>query len=94
MPLLLRLTMTLYERYVLDNAKVPAMIVRRRSADDVAALVTILKANDLPFSIHVGGHNMFGWSQIHDAINIDPREIAYVHVSPETDTARLGGRVR
>jgi FAD/FMN-containing dehydrogenase len=79
--------------YVLDNAKVPAMIIRPRSGDDVAALVAVLKANELPFSVRVGGHDMFGRSQVHDAITIDLREIAYVHVNPEAHTARLGGGV-
>ncbi|KAJ5313094.1 hypothetical protein PENANT_c018G05250 [Penicillium antarcticum] len=84
---------TLRPGYVLDHAKIPAMIVRPRSADDVAALVTVLKANGLPFSVRVGGHDMFGRSQVHEAITIDLREIAYVHVDPETHTARLGGGV-
>jgi hypothetical protein len=64
---------TLYQGYVLDNTKVPAVIVRPRSADDVATLVTVLKANDLPFSVRVGGHDMFGRSQVDDAITIDLR---------------------
>jgi FAD/FMN-containing dehydrogenase len=79
--------------YALDNAKVPAMIVRPRSADDVAALVAILKANDLPFSVRIGGHDMFGRSQVHDAITVGLREITYGYVNPETHTARLGGGV-
>jgi FAD/FMN-containing dehydrogenase len=45
------------------------------------------------FSVRVGGHDMFGRSQVHDAITIDLREIAYVHVNPEAHTARLGGGV-
>jgi FAD/FMN-containing dehydrogenase len=84
---------TLYPGYVLDNTKVRTMIVRLRSADDIVALVTVLKTNDLPFSVRVGGHDMFGRSQVHDAITIDLREIAYVHVNPGTHAARLGGGV-
>jgi FAD/FMN-containing dehydrogenase len=79
--------------YVLDKSKVPAMIVRPRSAEDVASVVTVLKANDLPFSVRVGGHDMFGRSQVHDAITLDLREIAYVDVNAETQTARIGGGV-
>ncbi|KAJ5757267.1 uncharacterized protein N7511_007449 [Penicillium nucicola] len=79
--------------YVLDHGKVPAMIVRPASAEDVAALVAVLKRNELPFSIRVGGHDMFGRSAVHDAVTIDLRKIAYVHVDPEACTARLGGGV-
>jgi FAD/FMN-containing dehydrogenase len=69
------------------------MIVRPRSAEDVASVVTVLKANELPFSVRVGGHDMFGRSQVHDAITLDLREIAYVDVNAETQTARIGGGV-
>jgi FAD/FMN-containing dehydrogenase len=72
---------------------VPAMIVRPRSAEDVAGLLGVLKENNLPFTIRVGGHDMFGRSQVQDAITIDLREIAYIHVDRDNLTARVGGGV-
>jgi FAD/FMN-containing dehydrogenase len=78
--------------YVINDT-MPAMIVRPRSATDVAGLVGVLKTNDLPFSVRVGGHDMFGRYQVNDAIIIDLREIAYIHVDRDSHTARIGGGV-
>jgi FAD/FMN-containing dehydrogenase len=78
--------------YVINDT-IPAMVVRPRSGADVASLVSVLKANDLPFSIRVGGHDMFGRFQVKDAITIDLREIHYIHVDRDSQTARIGGGV-
>jgi FAD/FMN-containing dehydrogenase len=78
--------------YVINDTA-PAMIVRPRSADDVAGLVSVLKASNLPFSVRVGGNDMFGRYQLKDGITIDLREIAYVNVDKENQTARIGGGV-
>ncbi|KAJ5557957.1 FAD-binding domain-containing protein [Penicillium sp. DV-2018c] len=83
---------TLREAFIIKPT-VPAMIVQPRSAEDVAGLLRVLKENDLPFTIRVGGHDMFGRSQVQDAITIDLREIAYIHVDRDNLTARLGGGV-
>ena len=79
--------------FILNVNETPAMIVRPRSAEDIAALVSILATNDLPFSVRGGGHDMYGRSQIHDGITIDMREIAHVEVDRENLTARVGGGV-
>jgi FAD/FMN-containing dehydrogenase len=78
--------------YVINDT-IPAMIVRPRSATDVAGLVSVLKANYLPFSVRVGGHDMFGRFQINHAITLDLREIAHIYVDRESQTARIGGGV-
>ena len=78
--------------YVINDT-IPAMIVRPRSGDDVADLVSVLKANNIPFSVRVGGHDMFSRFQVEDAITIDLREIAYIHVDRDRQTARIGGGV-
>ena len=78
--------------YVIDSTA-PAIIVRPRSADDVAGLITVLKANCLDFSVRVGGSDMFGRFHIKDTVTIDLREIAYIHVNRENQTARIGGGV-
>lgn len=76
--------------YVVNETVIPAIILRPRSAEDVAALVSLLASNELPFSIRVGGHDIFGRSQVHGAITIDLRDIAYIHVDNAACTARLG----
>lgn len=75
------------------NTTIPAMIVRPQSAEDVAATIRVLKENHLPFTIRVGGHDMFGRSQVQDAVTIDLRELAFIHIDRENGTARLGGGV-
>ncbi|KAL1867423.1 hypothetical protein Plec18167_008696 [Paecilomyces lecythidis] len=79
--------------YILVENVIPAIIVRPQSAEDVAALVSVLTSNDLPFSIRVGGHDLSGRSQVHGAVTIDLRDIAYIHVDDAAHTARLGGGV-
>lgn len=83
---------TLRPGYVIDSTT-PAIIARPRTAEDVAALISILKTNSLPFSIRVGGHDMFGRYQVENAVTIDLREIAYIDVDREAQTARIGGGV-
>ncbi|KAJ5893179.1 hypothetical protein N7504_009870 [Penicillium tannophilum] len=79
--------------FVLNETRNPSMIVRPRSAEDVGALVSILTANDLSFTIRAGGHDMFGRCQVDGAVTIDMREFTYVHVDTESRTARVGGGV-
>ncbi|KAJ5128222.1 hypothetical protein N7448_001940 [Penicillium atrosanguineum] len=79
--------------FILNVREVPAMIVRPRSAEDIAGLISVLTANDLPFSVRGGGHDMYGRSQIHEGITIDMREISHVEVEVENLTARVGGGV-
>ncbi|KAJ9303116.1 CAZyme family AA7 [Paecilomyces variotii] len=79
--------------YIFNETVIPAIIVRPRSAEDVSALVSLLASNELPFSIRVGGNDLFGRSQVHNAITIDLRDIAYIHVDDGARTARLGGGV-
>lgn len=83
---------TLRPGYVIDSTT-PAIILRPRTADDVACLISILKTNSLRFAIRVGGHDMFGRYQAESAVTIDLREIAYIHVDREARTARIGGGV-
>lgn len=79
--------------FIVDEETVPAVVVRPRSADDVAALVSCLAENDLPFTVRGGGHDMFGRAQIHGGVTIDMRSIAHVHVDSNSQTARVGGGV-
>lgn len=79
--------------FILNEIKTPAMIVRPRSADDVAGLVSVLIKSDLSFTIRSGGHDMFGRSQVENAITIDMREICHIHIDQESQTVRIGGGV-
>lgn len=79
--------------FIINATPTPAMIVRPRSAQDVASLISILIEHDITFTVRTGGHDMFGRSQIQDGVTIDMREIAYVLVDEDSRTARLGGGV-
>lgn len=79
--------------FVVNATRKPSMIVRPRSAEDIGALVSILIANDLPFTIRAGGHDVFGRCQVDGAVTIDMREFTDVHVDTESQTARVGGGV-
>ncbi|KAJ5778768.1 hypothetical protein N7520_002014 [Penicillium odoratum] len=79
--------------FVINAIKEPSMVVRPRSAEDISALVSLCIANNLPFTIRAGGHDMFGRCQVNDAVTIDMREISHVHVDHKSQTARVGGGV-
>ncbi|KAJ6015947.1 hypothetical protein N7540_010538 [Penicillium herquei] len=79
--------------FVINATKKPSLIIRPRSAEDVSSLVSILTANDIPFTIRGGGHDMFGRSQVDDGVTIDMREICHVHVDRDSQTARVGGGI-
>ena len=79
--------------YLADDSVVPSVIVQPRSAEDIAALVPILSNNSLPFTVRVGGHDLFSRSQLHNGVTIDLRQIADVHVAPDRQTATLGGGI-
>ena len=79
--------------FVINATKKPNLIVRPQSAGDISSLVSILTANDIPFTIRGGGHDMFGRSQVDDAVTIDMRDICHVHVDQASQTARVGGGI-
>ncbi|KAJ5621833.1 hypothetical protein N7528_005065 [Penicillium herquei] len=79
--------------FVIDATRKPNLIVRPQSAEDISSLVSILTANDISFTIRGGGHDMFGRSQVDDAVTIDMREICHVHVDRDSQTARVGGGI-
>lgn len=79
--------------FTINAIKSPRLIVRPRSADDVSALVSILTANHLPFTVRAGGHDMWGRSQADDAVTIDLREICHVRVDDTSQSAWVGGGV-
>jgi FAD/FMN-containing dehydrogenase len=79
--------------FVFNESRTPAIVVRPRSAEEVAALIPMLTKNNLQFAVKVGGHDMFGRSQVSDGVIIDLREISHVYVDAESQTARLGGGV-
>ena len=71
----------------------PALIVRCRTAADVAAAVRFARRGGLEISIRGGGHNVAGLAVADDAVMIDLAEMKDIQVDPEARTARAEGGV-
>ncbi len=71
----------------------PALIVRCRTAADVAAAVRFARRSGLDISIRGGGHNVAGLAVADDAVMIDLAEMKGIQVDPDARTARAEGGV-
>jgi len=71
--------------------RAPAVIVRCRSAADVAAGVRFARAAGLDLSVRGGGHNVAGRAVADDAVMIDLAEMKGASVDPEARTVRAEG---
>ncbi|KAK0385350.1 hypothetical protein NLU13_7826 [Sarocladium strictum] len=77
--------------YIKDSPTTPLGIARPRTAEDVAAIVTFATAKGVQFSVRTGGHDLFGRSFVDGALAIDMRDLAYVQLGDDRETARIGG---
>ena len=71
--------------------RAPAVIVRCRSAADVAAGVRFARAAGLDISVRGGGHNVAGRAVADDAVMIDLAEMKGTEVDAEARTVRAEG---
>jgi FAD/FMN-containing dehydrogenase len=71
--------------------RAPAVIVRCRSADDVAAAVQFAQVAGLEISVRGGGHNVAGRAVADDAVMIDLAEMRGIEVDPDARTLRAEG---
>jgi FAD/FMN-containing dehydrogenase len=71
----------------------PALIVRCRTAADVAAAVRFAHGGGHEISVRGGGHNVGGLAVADDAVMIDLAEMKDIQVDPEARTARAQGGV-
>src|SRR5688572_31862014 len=71
----------------------PALIVRCRSAADVAAAVRFARGGGHEISVRGGGHNVGGLAVADDAVMIDLAEMRDIQVDPQARTARAQGGV-
>jgi FAD/FMN-containing dehydrogenase len=71
----------------------PSVILRPANAKHVSLLVAQLVSDGLPFTVRTGGHDLSGRSIMQDTVQIDMRDINYVHVSDDKTTARIGGGI-
>ncbi len=71
----------------------PAVIVRCRSASDVAAALAFARRGGLEVSVRGGGHNVAGRAVTHGGVMIDLAEMKGIEVDPDAGTARAEGGV-
>src|SRR5262245_56245333 len=71
----------------------PAVIVRCRSASDVAAAVRVARAAGLEICVRGGGHNVAGRAVVDGAAMVDLAERKGIEVDPEAGTVRAEGGV-
>ncbi|KAL1874174.1 hypothetical protein Plec18167_006109 [Paecilomyces lecythidis] len=79
--------------FIIDNPAVPIAIVRPQNADDVSTIVSFCVDHEIPFVVRSGGNNLFGKSQVHDALTIDMRDIKYCRVDYSKRFAEIGGGI-
>ena len=77
----------------LDNPSVPRAIAVPQKAEDVAAIIRLVRQLKIPVTVRSGGHDTWGRSIVQDGICIDMRDINFVEVSPDRKTARIGGGI-
>ena len=73
--------------------KRPALIVRCRSAADVAAALALARDAGLDVSVRGGGHNVAGRAVAEGGVMIDLAEMKAIVVDPARGTATAGGGV-
>jgi len=71
----------------------PAVIVRCRSASDVAAALAFARRGGLEVSVRGGGHNVAGRAVTHGGVMIDLAEMKGIEVDPDAGTGRAEGGV-
>jgi FAD/FMN-containing dehydrogenase len=71
-------------------AKVPALVLRPRSAVDVAAAVGLARDHRLSLSVKGGGHNMAGTSIADRGLTLDMSRMRDVTVDPDARLAQVG----
>jgi FAD/FMN-containing dehydrogenase len=69
----------------------PALIVRCRTASDVAAAVGFARRGGFEICVRGGGHNVAGLAVADDAIMIDLAEMKDARVDPDARTVRAEG---
>jgi FAD/FMN-containing dehydrogenase len=68
-------------------------VVKPQDADEVALVVRSCLENHVEFSVRSGGHDCAARTLINGALVIDMRDINYVVVSDDKQSARVGGGI-
>jgi FAD/FMN-containing dehydrogenase len=69
----------------------PAAIAQCASAQDVQAVLRVVRETGLPLAVRGGGHNVAGFGTVDDGIVIDLAPLRTVHVDAARGRVRAGG---
>jgi FAD/FMN-containing dehydrogenase len=84
---------SLREIFQNDRKDTPLAIVRPQSATDVSLLVNYAKSQGVKFTIRSGGHDLQGRSISEGTLTFDMRDIAFVNLASDGQSATIGGGV-
>jgi FAD/FMN-containing dehydrogenase len=71
-------------------ARTPALVVRPRSAPDVAAAIAFARESGLLVAVKGGGHNIAGTSMAKGGLVLDMSQMCEITVDPEARLAHVG----
>jgi len=78
--------------YVNDSGR-PLVIFRPKTEDELVVCIQFCVSTHIKFAVRVGGHDLYGRSTVSNGATIDLREINYVIISRDRQTARIGGGI-
>ncbi|ETI19496.1 hypothetical protein G647_09330 [Cladophialophora carrionii CBS 160.54] len=79
--------------YFIDNPAQPIAIARPRNAEQVSTFVKAARSHGVKISVRVGGHDVAGRSVVDGCFVLDLREINFIEVSEDKQTATIGGGI-
>lgn len=79
--------------YNLNIKSVPLAILRPQATREITAILQYAIKHTIPFSVRVGGHDMFGRSMPHQGLVIDLREINHCNILDDESAAIIGGGI-
>ena len=67
----------------------PAVVVRPKNPEDVAAAIAFAREHDLPLAVSGGGHNVAGNAVVDDGLVIDFSDMRAIEIDPDRGIARV-----
>lgn len=75
----------------MTGAGTPDLVIRPRTAEEVALAVTYARTHDQTVTVRAGGHSVAGLSTVSEGLLLDLRGMDRIQVDPATRLVRVGG---
>lgn len=72
----------------------PLVLIRATSTEDVSTVIKFCVANNLPLTVRSGGHDLWGRSNVTDAVILDVRELNDIKLAEDKQSVTIGGGVQ